>query len=164
VALLHLIPDVNTGKSVTIEALSSQTNDSILTLRQELDALCARRFVITLGDGSFQSKVSWAPLHRRIVAVELKLSRIEEVVAQARSHTVFATESYIGLPQDKAEQLVNSDRSEDIQRIGLGLLSVNTEKATVLIRAKSSVKPDPVLQMHCVERFWRDGVITSRRA
>jgi hypothetical protein len=164
IALFRLIPDVRTGQSTTVVALSERVDAPISSVETDLQALVERRFVLQHPDGSLQSLGCWAPLHTRIVAVELKLERIDQAIAQARSHTAFATESFIGLPQDKAARLVCSGRVREVEQAGIGLLAVNSEGATVLIRPAAKVPSDPVLQMHCVERFWSQCVPRGRRA
>lgn len=160
IALLQLIPGTNTDQSVSLERLHEQTGEPVLAIERELKALCERRLIVRREDNSFQSAISWAPLHTRIVALELKLSRIDEVIAQARAHTAFATESLIGLPEDKAERLAASERIEEIRDAGLGLLSVTRDSATLLVPPASASSPDPVMQMHCVERFWPEAIGT----
>jgi len=164
IALLQLIPDVDSGQWIDLDTLRVEVDAPEASLLRDLHELCRRRFVVRREDGSFQSRKSWAPLHNRIVAVELKLSRIDEVLAQARSHTAFATESYIGLPEDKAERLAGSDRVSELKSAGLGLLSVNPHSAKVLLSASPVLEPDAVMQMHTVERFWNHCVVTSTQA
>jgi hypothetical protein len=67
-------------------------------LERDLRALIADRFVVVKKNGSFQKVNGWAPLHQRIVAVELKLRRISEALSQGLSNRTFATESYVALP------------------------------------------------------------------
>ena len=164
VALLQLIPDASTGRTTDVERLRSQIDEPASIFERDLRSLCERRFVVRHEDGGLQRLTGWAPLHTRIVAIELKLSRVDEVISQARSHTAFATESFIGLPTDKAVRLANSERAKRLREAGVGLLSVDREEASVLIRPEGHSNPDPVLQMHCVERFWRESFSTSKRA
>ena len=80
---------------------------------------------------------------------------------QARGHLTFATESFVGLPRPIAERFLRNGREEHLRRSGVGLLSVSEQGAVVLVPAANSDEhPDAVLQMHCVERFWRDFTST----
>jgi hypothetical protein len=160
IALLQLVPLPENGHA-TAEELSGQIGKPVAWVANELRALTQHRFVRRLEDGSFQSLAGWAPLHRRIVAVELKLARIEEAIVQARGHLTFATESFVGLPRPIAERFLRNGREEHLRRSGVGLLSVSEQGAVVLVPAANSDEhPDAVLQMHCVERFWRDFTST----
>jgi hypothetical protein len=96
------------------------------------------------------------------VAIELKLGRIEEAIAQARGHLAFATESFIGLPLPVAERLCRQRQEAYFRKAGVGLLSVSAQGAAVLVPAVADPNhdADAVLQMHCVERFWRDFTST----
>lgn len=155
VSLLHYIPDVGTGQFIDFDSLRVLVDEAPEVVRRELRALCGRRLVVESRNGEFQSLKRWAPIHTRVVAVELKLSRIEEVISQARQHQAFATESFIGLPEDRAERFLKSERVHELHDSGLGLLSVTPRCASVLVWPTANNHADPVLQMHCVEQFWR---------
>jgi hypothetical protein len=90
------------------------------------------------------------------------VDRINEAINQARAHRLFATESYIGLPAPLAERIYV--RPEQMQAARIGLLAVSAGGASVIVPAPTlpAADADAVLQMHCVERFWRD--FTGTRA
>ena len=154
--MLFRSPDEESGRSIGIDELTAKMKQPTEWVTRELKRLVSGKFVKHNGDGSLISAVSWAPLHTRIVAIELKLDRVEEAINQARSHLAFATESYVGFPKVVAERIVSSHHAGVLQKEGIGLLSV-TEKDTVVLTkpgSSSSIPRDGVLQMHCVERFW----------
>jgi hypothetical protein len=155
VAILQLIPDEESGRSIDIGAITTQIQQPLERVTRELKSLIRGNFVKQSPDGSLTSAVSWVPLHRRIVAVELKLDRIEEAINQARSHVAFATESYVGFPKVVAERIVTSHHVDVLRKAGVGLLSVTYAGAVVLAEpVTGQILRDGVLQMHCVERFW----------
>lgn len=158
VEILNAIPDAETHRSTTVEAMMSNYRD-ILTpsqLQAEIDKLVAGKFVRVSKRGTLQRVNGWAPLHRRIVALELKLTRVQDALAQAASHQAFADESYVGLPTELAERAVASPRGALLLGNGVGVLSVGSEQCKVLLRPGARQHPaDLALQMHCVERFWR---------
>lgn len=159
VSVLASLPDAKHSDGIT-PGEAAETLGGVLSL-DEIDATLAklerRRFAERRGD-RFAKLNGWMPLHLRIVAVELKLGRIEEVVQQAVNHTGFATESFIGLPTDIAERLVRSSRVQRILDAGVGILSVNDGYVRVLRRSRPSMdNVIPWLQMHMIERFWRDA-------
>jgi len=157
IALLRLLPTTKAEDTISLAGLSAQIGLPPDRIAEELRRLVERRFIQRRADGSFQSLGAWTPLHRRIVTVELKLSRIEDAIAQARAHLAFATESFVGLPAHIAERFMERGRADELKQIGLGLLSVCQRGARVLIpsRSKPTNVPNAVLQMHCVERFWQ---------
>lgn len=163
VSLLWQIPDVETGDAVSLEALASVFAPFLSSRRlsQELGVLIDRGFVVTTSTGEFQRQNGWFPLQKRLVAVELKLDRIRDVVCQAARHLAFADESYIALPIESAAALARSRRGEEMRAEGLGLIGVSPNGARTLIRARQSAILDPVVQAHCVERFWQTSVIGS---
>src|SRR5271165_2659625 len=106
VELLNRIPDHESGEAVTLRELKRRTfSFQVPTIEDDIQRLIDDHFVIRNSKGSFQKLNGWAPLHRRIVGVELKLSRISEVLAQAASHRAFASESYIAVPAEIAKGL-----------------------------------------------------------
>ena len=125
-------------------------------IRHELDHLIGGRFVRTTRRGSFQRINGWMPLHKKIVAIELKLTRVTEVLHQAAAHLEFADESYVGLPLKTARKLVESRRKEEFREMGVGVLGLEETTCEALLAAgRAREASNPVLQGHCVERFWR---------
>ncbi len=157
VSLLAALPDSENSMGNTPREIMHKLGGfvSLEQVQATLDSLNRRRFVREQR-GRYAKINGWMPLHRRIVAVELKLERIEEVVQQAINHTGFATESYIGLPLPIAKRLVRSDRIQRVVDSGVGVLGVEHENVTVLRRpGGGGDRAVPWMQMHMVERFWR---------
>jgi hypothetical protein len=156
--ILSKIPDIQTGKSITIRRLQSESFPylRVETLSTQLDFLARMKFVKSPKRGLFQKINGWSPLHRRIVAIELKLSRISDAIAQARCNRGFATESYVALPFDRAYRIANSRRAETFRQLGIGLLGVTWNSCYSLLGSSNFAEScDDILQAHCVERFWR---------
>jgi hypothetical protein len=156
--ILSEIPDHRSGRSITLGMLRERCLESFSDdfIMGELDRLIRLKFVTTSRNGRFQKVNGWAPLHVRIVAVELKLSRISEALAQASSNCAFATESYVALPIESGVRIANSRRAEEFVRMGIGLLGVSRESCSRLLPCHGRLAdPDEILQAHCVERFWR---------
>ena len=97
------------------------------------------------------------PIHERLVAVELKLSRIEEAMHQAMNNLGFADESYVALPAVVARRVAsNPSRWSEFFDAGVGLLSVSRHRCDVLMQPhKAAGWPDPAIQLYCAEKFWR---------
>jgi hypothetical protein len=167
VELLRLIPDQETGRAITFNQLRTITEETIFVpdLDHELQTLIADRFVIPGKNGSLQKRNGWAPMHDRIVAVELKLSRVSEALSQAFSNRAFATESYIALPMKAAKRFTDGARYSQFRTAGIGVLGVTPTSCRVVSQPLETIEPDVTLQMHCVERFWRTrGSSTSTAA
>lgn len=158
VALLRRIPDVSSGGSMTVRRLIRELAGELseTAVRRELRALEAGRFIEYPRRGHIQRRNGWEPLHERIVAVELKLSRVSEALTQASSHHSFADEVYVALPSDAADRVLTARILADFKATGVGVLSVGTKSCEVAFKSKR-VKgaQDATLQMHCAERFWR---------
>jgi hypothetical protein len=159
IALLNQIPDLESERFITTSQLFADFDFgfSEREIMRQVDGLIDKRFVVRYESGRLQKVNGWAPLHKRIVAFELKLQRVQEALFQAISHLNFATESYVGLPEKKAESASGSVL-ETFKKAGVGLVAVGPIRCQVLLRSKPRVESDPVLQMHCVERFWRTHV------
>ena len=157
VEILRRIPDVADCNSITFKRLERQYR-GLLTpdeLRVQLDYLIRGKFVQVNQHGALQKVNGWAPLHKRIVALELKLTRVQDALSQAMSHLAFAEESFVGLPAGLAERVANSNRAREFRNSGVGIVSVGAEECGVLLQSKPRTVANPVMQMHCVERFWR---------
>ncbi len=155
------IPDEKDGTSITmkrLERLFSYRFDA-KEIQREIEYLVKHRFVCSPKRNHFQRINGWMPLQKRIVAVELKLSRITEALHQAACHRIIAQEVYAAFPIHTAERLVSSGRVETCMNLGVGILGVHPKGCERLLKS-SGRKPeiDPVLEMHCVERFWRSYV------
>ena len=125
-------------------------------VEQELNELERRRFVSAPRRGQLQRQNGWEPLEERLVAVELKLSRVAEALSQATSHMSFADESFVAMPRPVAKRVAESERRTDFEALGVGVLAVDQSGCEVLVKPRASVEPKKsALRMHCVERFWR---------
>ena len=160
ILLLHAIPDCATGKSARPDRLLQLFSDilSVPQFEKEIAQLEKAHFVVRTRAGNLQKLNGWVPLHRRIVAIELKLCRIEDALNQARCNLAFATESYVGLPRDVADRAGNGSRRKLFDAAGVGLLSVERRNCGIIVPSKNVGGADPLLQMHCGERFWRSNV------
>jgi hypothetical protein len=157
--LLLQIPDVETKKSISLDKLVRQCAPSIPEeiVSEETDRLIADRFVVSRSRGRLQKVNGWMPLQNRLVAVELKLARIDEAMQQALNNLGFAEESYIGLPIEVASRVAaNASRWSNYFDAGIGLLSVARSDCQVLVPARKTGKwTDTAIQLYCVEKFWR---------
>jgi len=156
--ILSKIPDMDSGLSITQKELQCELFGYLPNeiLKTEIDHLVRLRFVTSPKQGQFQKLNGWAPLHRRIVAVELKLCRISEALAQASSNRTFTTESYVALPCALAHRVAKSGRADEFRRKGVGLLAVSQDSCRRVLSSNSiDGISDEILQAHCVERFWR---------
>lgn len=158
-ALLIDIPDRESGEYTTRGTLKKRwsgviDDDSIET---EINWLEKGNFIVPDRYGRLQRLNGWVPLHRRLVAIELKLDRIEEVFQQARHNLRFADESYVALPADVASRVRrNGSRWQPYIAQGIGLLSVNTDGCRMLLKSRPDrTLVDESVQLYCVDKFWR---------
>jgi len=158
VHLLSEIPEQESGAVVTFQRLHAESFGCLSPdrLRGELEHLINRKFISSPSPGAYHKLNGWAPLHRRIVAVELKLSKVSQAILQARSNLAFATESYIALPIDRAFRIALGRDRDTIKKMGVGLLGVSLTRCERIFTGSRMIGVcDEVLQAHCVERFWR---------
>ncbi|MDB4916648.1 MAG: hypothetical protein JWM95_4292 [Gemmatimonadetes bacterium] len=160
-ALLLRIPDVEATRGISLARLTERLARAVPehVVREEVERLISDRFVVLSKRGSLRRVNGWMPLHDRLVAVELKLSRIDEVLRQARRNLGFADESYVALPSSNARRVASGlQRWDSFMASGIGLLAVGTDRCEVLVRARP--KPsgtDGAIQFYCVEKFWRNA-------
>lgn len=157
--ILRRIPDSTTGRSVSIYDLAKSLGNwcSRQQLTSEVERLARDRFVISDANGQLRRQDGWRPLQKRIVAIELKLVRIDEVLRQAVNNLGFADESYAALPEPVALRLTQqSARWVEIEESGIGIIGVAAEQCTVQIPARpNKLAAGSALQMYCVDKFWR---------
>lgn len=157
VHLLSLIPDEKEGESVSADDLHRVFEPYLDAERieRELLRLFKDRFVRPTGDNAYYKVNGWMPLHKRLVAVELKLTRIEDALSQAINNLGFADESYVGLPADRAMRLIDTKRRRDFEERGVGLLAVQRSGCKVVLRPrKQRPAGEKTVQTYAVERFW----------
>ena len=158
IIILSYIPDKKDHDSITFEDLQQKFASFIdeAKIALEVDRLVKDKFVQITSCGEFQKINGWTPLHNRIVALELKLNRLSEVLNQAINNLELANESYVGLPLENAQRLIESKKKLEFSERGIGIVGINPEKCEVLLDPHSSqLNKNQIIQMHCVERFWR---------
>ena len=97
VALLLQVPDEESGRSTTLSKLKEQNHFLPGALvERELKRLKDKGFVVHNRRQRLQKRNGWIPLHRKLVAVELKLSRVQDALAQAKCNLALADESGLG--------------------------------------------------------------------
>jgi hypothetical protein len=156
-ALLLQIPDVETNQSVTISELIAAFAPAIPEdwVVEEAEELVKDKFVKREGN-RLQKVNGWMPLQKRLLAIEVKLKRVEEAMVQAQNNLGFADESFVGLPKELAVRVASSRRRGDFLKRGVGLLSVSQGTCEMLIRSRAVLTGNPVFRFCCVERFWRN--------
>lgn len=158
VHLLSLIPDQEQRTVITTDQLQEHFGGYLDRTRIEVEIrrLIRDRFVEEAAAGHFFKHNGWTPLHRRLVALELKLTRVDDALHQAINNLGFADESYVGLPVDAARRLLDSKRKADFESRGVGVLAVSpTGCRDVLKPAKCrSGRESTTTQAYSVERFW----------
>jgi hypothetical protein len=158
-ALLLSVPELETTKSVSIDRLK---NTFVPAIREEvvvaeIERLISDRFVVKNAKGRLQKLNGWMPLQQRLVAVELKLSRVEEAFQQAMSNLGFAQESFVAFPMRTAVRIADgSSKWSRYIREGVGVIGVGTRSCRVLVPSMPRhANSNPAIQLYCVEKFWR---------
>lgn len=157
VHLLSLIPDRLDGGTVSAADLHRAFAGYLDKDRIgcELERLIRDRFVEPADSGTFYKVNGWMPLHRRLVAVELKLSRVEDAFHQAVNNLGFADESYIAMPTQTAKRLAARKGDTRFTNNGIGILAIDSSGCEIILKAVPRKEhEDIVAQEHAVERFW----------
>jgi hypothetical protein len=157
VAILHEIPDEEDHAAITFRRLSKLFEHIVEPefLRHQINYLTKAKFVASPKLNCYKRINGWLPLHDRIVAIELKLSRLSEAINQASAHRTFASEAYVALPRATALRVIGDRRVHQLSAAGVGLLSVERQSCEVIASPpRSASLADPVLQLAFVERFW----------
>lgn len=158
VTLLLSIPDLGSAEEASIHSLETVYGGTLSgdLLLAELNMLSMNRFIQKTATGGYQRLNGWMPLHKRIIAVELKLNRVSASLHQAINNREIAPESYVAFPQQVAERLVKSPRVHDFERVGVGIIGANHIECEVLLSSRTrSGKAQSAAETHCVEQFWK---------
>jgi hypothetical protein len=157
-ALLLAIPDIESNATISLQELVRLFAPVIPehTIVREAERLVTDRFVLRRGV-CLQRLNGWMPLHKRLVAIELKLHRVEEAMHQAVANLAFADESYVALPSALAFRVHHKpQRWNEFFEQGVGLISVSTRSCQIVRKSShTSTEPDPILQFYAVEKFWK---------
>ncbi len=158
VMLLMNIPDAQTRKSISLLKLCNLFDQTLgkTSVREHIDRLVDSGFLRLTARGNVQRLNGWVPLQKHIIAVELKLKRVEEVLSQARQNTEFVDYSYAALPMPVARNILLR-KLHQFTEAGVGLLGVSSSRCVTLLKPRR-MQVNQALQMHAVERFWRDEV------
>jgi hypothetical protein len=157
--LLLKVPDLESGRSVSLKKLVNDCSVSLseTKVKEELERLLGDKFLVRTKRGSLQKLNGWMPLHDRLVAVELKLSRIEEAMNQAKQNLGLGGESYVAFPAEVSKRiLAKSEPWAKYFDAGVGILSVTKRTCVVVKQSRpTSAKIDSALQLYAVDKFWQ---------
>jgi len=157
VHVLSLIPDRSSRRAVSLDELHRHFGGHLARHRisEELDRLIEDGFVEKADRRRYARRDRWMPLHKRLVAVELKLARTDDAFAQAVNNLGFADESYVALPAERVRRLVRGKLRSAFTERGIGLLAVGGEGCRTVLRARPIRHTHSPIQHYCVERFWQ---------
>ena len=157
VYLLSRIPDEDQQTTISIEGLHEHFGELLdrSRIEAEVQRLIRDRFVEEPSPHAYFKRNGWMPLHKRLVAVELKLTRIDDALHQAINNLGFANESYVGLPAEAARRVINSKKKTDFQHVGVGILTIGSDDCRVVLRTNMQRSNREIAsQAYSVERFW----------
>jgi len=158
VHVLSLIPDRSEGRAVSLHDLHRCFGGHLDRgrIEQEVEKLIDDHFVEQIDGHTYSRHNHWLPLHKRLVAVELKLARTDDAFVQAVNNLGFADESYVALPTERARRLAKSKSRAAFTAKGIGLLAVSADNCRIVLRARSMRRrANSPIQHYCVERFWQ---------
>jgi hypothetical protein len=156
-AVLLAIPSVESGKSISPARLAKALGDYVSSekISQSLKALKKKRFIESTAKGYWRRIDAWHPFFDSIVAIEFKLSRVEEVLLQATHHKGITQQSYVALPAAAAERALIGKGRERFSARGVGVIALSENTcATLLAPETSAYATNPVFALHAAERFW----------
>lgn len=93
--------------------------------------------------------------HKRIVAVELKLTEVRAAFRQASRNLEYASESYVAYPIKKAVDVAGNYKSNDAVVQGIGILGVARNGCQVIAKpARATVNRNRLAQYYIAEKFY----------
>lgn len=158
ISIFREIPDDKSGHSIRLDTLYRNYSKYLSSsdILRVINQLKRDGFIFSTRRNHYQSLNGWIPLYKRIVAVELKLNRIKDVLLQAKSNTSFATESYAAFPLEVADRISKSNRIREFIDDGVGIISVTSNQCEMILKASpKSLDADNNMRFYCAEHFWR---------
>lgn len=152
---LHRLPEATSRRTIGFRTLV-RAYAGLLSeedVARNLDELVRSGHAVEPRPARYQKMNGWFPMHRELIAVELKLSRVAEAIGQASANLAFADESYVALPRAAAERAA-LDREDEFMETGVGLLAAGMDCCYMLVCSCPVARPNLTLQASVVERFW----------
>ena len=165
VAVFLAIPKASSGRSISCEKLTKALGEYAGSdqVKRSLGSLRKKRLISVTGNGNFQRNDDWHPFFDSIVAVEFKLSRVEEVLIQATHHKGITQESYVALPLALANRVASGKACERFAKRGVGIIGLTDDSCTIVLPpGPSDYKVNPVFEVHAAERFWPEVLETIK--
>ncbi len=161
--VLLAIPTAESHRSVSTAELKAELGYLLSEIKIDklLERLRRKKLVAVNGANRLVRNTPWLPYHEQLVSVELKLSRVDEALAQAARHRVITSFSYVALPEGTARKVVESSKIDAFRRSGVGLLSASDRQCEVILHP--AVENDGLERLHeiaAAERCWRQVLKT----
>lgn len=157
VMVLLAIPDLTSEERTDERRLAKKFSFLLgdAKVRSIIAALRRRKLIKVDADGAICRNTPWLPFHKQMWAVELKLQRVDEALAQAKRHLKITPYSYVGLPPQIAARTADSTKAAEFRKSGVGLLSISATECSALIEPAGKVScVDPVYAVAAAERCW----------
>lgn len=154
------LPDSHlTSRGMRIDTLRNRIGpaSSDIDLSSILARLLKNNHIRETATNTYQRVNGWWPLQSNLISIELKLSRISDVLQQATLNLSFADESYAAFPGPLARRLIQSETYSCFSDLGIGILAVYSTRCQLLLESDPNKNTylDDVLQCTTVENFWR---------
>jgi len=155
VSVMLSVPDG--AGSVSRASLLEEFTDSLgeRRLNEVLQTLLRRKLLREDETGAYTRSTPWMPFHRKLIAVELKLKRVEEVLNQAKRHLTITPHSFVALPPAIAARLAASSKADEFRLAGVGLVAASNGTCEELIAPSfSGERLDRVFEIAAAEKCW----------
>lgn len=119
--------------TVTVETLAETTFSPATEIARRVDRL-VRRGLLTHDDNDrFRFSPRALPTKLRVVAVEAKLTRWKDALAQARTYLAFANEAYVAMPAQTVRRNVSALTA--CADAGIGVIAVDELDVSIVLQA-----------------------------
>lgn len=161
--ILVRLPSEASRQSISLDDLKRESEWTLSSqqLDESLEDLLSRGLIAKNSSGNFRKRSSWLPYHDAVVTVELKLSRVGDVISQATRHKSITERSYIALPSDKAGRILEGSKKVELERAGIGLFSTDGTSCVELISPRQSqFESNSPFEILVADRFWSEVLKT----
>ena len=157
-SVLLNLPDYDEGRGKSLRSLHKDFMGLIpmSKLDEDLELLIKKRFVVRSSPKKYAKLNGWMPLQEKLIAVELKLDRVQDVIAQAVANKGLTENSYIALPYSKAKRVLAGSVPANISESGIGVIGVLSNRCIEMVEPSIMHKAEEsAVQLHAVDRLWQ---------
>lgn len=157
--LLLFVEYLSKNSGVTLCNLSECLSIDKSKAQSYLNQLVAKKIVVQKKDLIYINRKIFGLNLGKTISIEAKIKDWKSGILQAQRYLMFSDYSYLALPNDK----IRNVDLEQLNRVGIGLLSVNSIKVEEVVRPQQSQECDYKLKYIVTSSIIKDNMQVVKR-